>query len=184
MNKLLVLFFLILFGCAMDEQKTAEIKSTYSKKNDRIPMLKLPFKISCGADTMKITKIAVESSLFKTITDNLYLGGCIKSTENFKALILVNPNTDYQLHYLSTINKKGELIDQISLFNINCSGDQFYYGFAEYEISRDFIITLKDSTAKYKRNEKGEIDTESINSKSHLVKYKIDSIGRINIIRN
>jgi len=169
------LFFIFLTSCS------STVKTNFEDAAKKIRIIELPFSDTCGKDL----KCFDDSTLFKYLPNacidsyKLAVAGKITGNEKFTALLLADTYGDYQMHYIATFTHKGELIAKFELFKIGCSADEDYFGAAEYTITKNLLVYLKDSTANYKRDSSGNIINESIVSKSHNYTFKISNEGSI-----
>ena len=144
-----------------------------------IPTVELPLNLKCdvepidpvlGFDSMTIEKYGQKySSVF----------GKIAVRENFTAIIYLYP-ADIVLPIIQTTDRQGNKISEFKVYELYCGADEFFCSTSWATIMEDLTIVLRDSTAMYERNLKGEIieDTKKIEVRNR--KFQIDNKGQIN----
>jgi hypothetical protein len=173
------LFFIFLTSCS------STVKTNFEDAAKKIRLIKLPFSDTCGNDMQFLQFSNDDSTLYKYLPNacmdsfKLAVAGKIAENEKITVLLLADTYGDYQMHYIATFTKKGELIAKFQLFKIGCSEDENYFGEAEYTITKDLLIYLRDSTVDYKRDSGGNIINKSIVSKSHNDIFRIADDGAI-----
>jgi hypothetical protein len=157
---------------------TSDKKQESSIYLDSLTKISLPISRTCG----EISEVYDFSSYRKAINDlpeNLKFGGLIKKTDNYFAVILIDPYADFQLHYLTTVTMDGNIIDKLELFSAGCGEDPYYWGQSNYTIDKNLNIIQTDSSATYNRDTNGTILKESIVSTSHRYSFYVDEHGKI-----
>jgi|GEM_PF-6179002 len=172
---IIVLAFLL---TACNSVPVDKSKSTTKPTINNLTQVKLPFSSICGASLTVFDEDSIQLFI-SDIPDNLRFGGLLKSAENYSAILLLDTYADYQIHYLTTVNKQGKIIETFDLFSYGCSEDEFFWGKTNYTIEKDLRILQTDTSATYKRTESGEVIKESIVSSSHRHEYYVDANGKI-----
>lgn len=166
-------------SCNLNTAPHGKIKKTVSKPSfTSLGKVALPLNGACNINEYNATAHDSLTGL-KGLPSDVFYGKFIKSVPNYTALLLWNSKADYQLHYLATVSGSGKIIDKLELYGINCAEDANYHGEATYAIDKDLIITLKDTSASYQRNDEGIILKETIKTQSHTRKFHVDADGKI-----
>lgn len=120
---------------------------------DLIPNVILPIKTNCTDNV-----IPVDFSI-ERITNAKYIGGGTANGKIVKdnyILIIYNFDTSGTTVFLKTFNKNGRKIDEISLYNTDCSpttDDSFDIGYVHFD--KNMKITQLDSILSYRTDSNG-----------------------------
>jgi hypothetical protein len=178
MKPTVISLFSILTACnSLLTDKTESIKLEKSTI-DQLTKIELPLSSHCGASLTVYDQDSIQNFVSE-LPEHLRFGGLLKRTENFSAIILLNTYADEQIHYLTTVNRRGKIIEKFNLFSDGCHEDEFFWGQAKYTIDKDLKILQTDSSATYRRTEDGEIIGESVLSSSNRLEFYVDNDGKI-----
>jgi hypothetical protein len=151
---------------------------------DSLTKISLPISKTCG-EISEVYDFSYNNKAINDLPENLKFGGLVKKTDNYFAVILMDPYADFQLHYLTTVTLDGNIIETFELFSAGCSEDPYYWGQSNYTIDNNLNIFQTDSSATYSRDDNGTILKESIVSTSHRYSFYVDEYGKImNILRD
>jgi hypothetical protein len=145
---------------------------------DSLTKISLPISRTCG-EISEVYDFSNNNKAINDLPENLKFGGLVKKTDNYFAVILIDPYADFQLHYLTTVALDGNIIDKLELFSAGCSEDPYYWGQSNYTIDNNLNIIQTDSSATYSRDDNGKILKESIVSTSHRYSFYVDEYGKI-----
>ena len=178
MRLLLFLPLIALFACDSVQKTEEKVIEKTKLTIQNLTKLNLPFSSKCGENLKVYDKDSIRN-IFSDLPDNLKFGGLLKKTKTITAIILLDTHADSQIHYLFTLNDKGEILEKFKLFAEDCGEDEFYKTQSNYIIDRNLKITQTDNSETYKRTEEGEIIDSSIVKTSHKYEFYIDTKGKI-----
>jgi hypothetical protein len=144
---------------------------------DIIEQIKLPFSSECNKYLEFVKSDSLEK-LCEELPNHIKISGRLKKAKNYTAYLTVDCDADYQIHYLTTISNDGLIIEHFNLFSGGCAEDEFFWGMSEYTISDNLEITQNDSSARYRRNENGDILKETMQTKSQKLNYYLNQNGK------
>ncbi len=145
---------------------------------DSLTKISLPISRTCG-EISEVYDFSPNRKAVNDLPENLKFGGLVKKTDNYFAVILIDPYADFQIHYLATVALDGNIIEKFELFSAGCAGDPYYWGQSNYTIDNNLNIIQTDSSATYSRDADGTILKESIVSTSHRLSFYVDEHGKI-----
>jgi len=178
MRLIVIAILLIVTSCYNNEQMDGSSKSKDDFSINNLTKLNLPFKGECGQDYLVYDKDSINKFAPK-IPEYLRFGGLLKDCDSYIAVLLVNTLADFQIHYLTTLDKSGNIIEQYELFSNNCAQDAYFWGMSDYIIDENLNIIQKDSSATYERDSIGEIIEESVVTEANRLEIFVNDRGEI-----
>ena len=158
-------------------------ESDFEKQLKGVKALDLPFHHKCGDDLPVTIYPQKNAQIFDFIPKDLSVVGIVTQNKNFIALLLTNASADYMVPYIVSFNNKGKVITKFEPYKIGCSEDEYYFGKAEFTITRDLYVNVTDSSNSYKRDKNEEIIKDSIVSKNHSYLFQFTKYGNIEEVR-
>lgn len=149
-----------------------------------IGYVNLPFSQRCGQD---IKIIEVDTEIYRYFPPlypdhpeyGWHIVGKVSENDKYVALLSANTYADYAIPYLLTFTLQGKLIGKLELYKIGCADEESYYSETQLMISKELLINIRDSSATYKLDNKGEIIKQSMKSESNNYRFKLMNDGTI-----
>ena len=138
-----------------DKQKIYNDIDSFKLFCDLIPNVILPIKTNCTDNV-----IPVDFTISERIADDKYIGDGAANGKIVKdkyIVIIYNFDTSGTTVFLKTFNKNGRKIDEISLYNTDCSptiNDSFDEGYVLFD--KNMKITQVDSILSYRTDLNGK----------------------------
>jgi hypothetical protein len=184
---LTILLLLSLVSCSNKQtgEENQNDENVFKEFLIKIPLRKLPINLACGlpdgpgSNNIQISEFETYKRFIPNEQNVIY--GVIEKDEDYK-MIIYGKSGDDIYPSLFIYDSYGKRIDSLQLIVNSCGGaDDSQLPYSIATIDKALQITLKDSLRfiHYNDNE-SEYITDSI--KTSILKYRIDSKGKINKI--